>query len=116
MDGFIPPAEELLVESVRNDADFLPFNAFISLSQLLAAFALLAVLLVYSRRAIRSHGFRLCMLVFWLCWAVGLCIVGISEYLVQRHGDWYLSCYALMSAAIVLMLLCTAALRRAART
>lgn len=109
-------AEELIVDSVRNDASFLPFNAFISLSQLLAAFALLAVLLVYSRSAIRVRGARMSFLILWLIWAVGLCVVGVSEYLVQRHGDWYLGCYTLMSAAIALMLLCTAGLRRASRT
>lgn len=108
-------AEELIVDSVRNDASFLPFNAFISLAQLLAAFALLVVLLTYSRRAIRARGLRFGVVLAWIGWALGLALVGVSEYLVQRHGDWYLSCYTLMSAAIALMLLCTAGLRRASR-
>ena len=30
-------------------------------------------------------------------------VVGITEYLVQRHGDWYLSCYGAMGLACVLM-------------
>ena len=106
-------AEELLVDSVRNDASFFPFNAFISVAQIFAAFFLLAVLIVYSRPLLRARGRRFGLLFAWLGWAVGLAAVGIGEYLVQRHGNWQLSCYTLMSAAILLMLGCTAALRRA---
>ena len=71
------------------------------------------MLIVYSRRLLRARGRRFGLLFAWLGWAVGLAAVGIGEYLVQRHGNWQLSCYTLMSAAILLMLGCTAALRRA---
>lgn len=105
-------AEELLIDSMRNDANYFLFNAFISVAQIFAALTLLVVLIVYSRRAIRARGLR--WLFVWLGWALGLAAVGVCEYLVQRHGNWQLSCYTLMSAAIALMLLCTALMRRAA--
>ena len=107
-------AEELLVDSVRNDASFFPFNAFISVAQIFAAAFLLLVLIVYSRRAIRARGRRWSDLVVWFDWALGLAGVGIAEYLVQRHASWYLNCYTLMSAAILLMLLSTVFLRYSA--
>ena len=106
--------EEMLVDSMRNDASFFPFNAFISMAQLFSAAFLLLVLILYSRRAIRARGARGSDLLVWLGWALGLSGVGIAEYLVQRHAGWYLSCYTLMSAALALLLLCTVFFRLSA--
>ena len=86
-----------------------------SISQMACAVCILAVLVVWSVRSVRANGRRAFHWAVWVGWFFALAGTGVSEYLVQRHGDWYLSCYTLMSAAIGLMLLCTIALRRAAR-
>ena len=105
-------AEEIVIDSARNDACYFLFNAFVSVAQILAGLTLLAVLIVLARREIRAHGLRARCVLCLLLWTVSLGAAGVSEYLVQRHGDRALSCYALMSAAVLLMLLATALLRR----
>ena len=105
-------AEEIVIDSVRNDASYFLFNAFVSVAQILAGAALLVVLIVYARREIRAHGLRAGSLLCLLLWTLSIGAAGLSEYLVQRHGNWQLSCYTLMSAAVLLMLLSTTLLRR----
>ena len=105
-------AEELVVDSARNDASYFLFNAFISVAQIVAAATLLVVLLIYGVRAIRRHGAKLRILVCFFLWIVGLSVVGVCEYLVQRHGNWQLSCYTAMSLAILVVLFSTTTLRR----
>ena len=36
---------------------------------------------------------------------LGLAATGCLEYLIQRHGNWYLLCYSLMSLSAALMAL-----------
>ena len=105
-------AEEVLVDSIRYDATYFNFNAFVSVSQILSAAAIVTVLAVYSRRGARHGGVGRGHWICWVCFFVGLCVAGLSEYLVQRHGNWQLRCYALMSAGVLAMVLSTAAVRR----
>ncbi len=105
-------AAEMVVDSTRYDATFFHFNAFISVAQMLSAAAILAVLIVFSVRSVRRSGVRVCHAVSWLLWLLGLGGVGVCEYLVQRHGDWALTCYALMSLACVVMVAAVSLLRR----
>ena len=98
-------AVDLLMDSSRYDASFLRLNGFVSMVQIFSALALLAVLVVYSRRSILANGLRA---YHWALWALFLLAVGgtgIMEYLVQRHGNWYLMCYSVMSLTCALMAL-----------
>ena len=92
-------AVELLMDSTRYDSSFLRFNGFISVGQMVAALCILGVMVVYSIRSVRVNGHQGRHWVLWICWFLALAATGISEYLVQRHGSWYLGCYAVMSAS-----------------
>lgn len=98
-------AIELVLDSTRYDSSFLRSNGFVSLTQIVSAAAILAVLLYYSRRSIRANGLRPVHFLLWLLWLLGLAAAGCMEYLIQRHGNWYLLCYSLMSLSAALMAL-----------
>ena len=105
-------AVELVVDSTRHDASYFTFNAFISVAQILGAAAMLGVLAVFSRRSIRSGGPKLHRALCWIAWFLGAAIAGVSEYLVQRHGNWQLGCYTLMSLGALILVLATFAVYR----
>ena len=96
-------ASELVLDSTRYDSSFLPINGFISLVQIVAAAAILGVLIYYSVHSVRANGLHLFHWLIWVGWLVTLSGVGITEYLVQRHGDWYLPCYGGMGLCCLLM-------------
>ena len=105
-------AVELVIDSTRHDASYFTFNAFISVAQILGAAAMLGVLVVFSRRSIRSGGPKLHRALCWIAWFLGAGIAGISEYLVQRHGNWQLGCYTLMTIGVLILVLATFAVYR----
>lgn len=96
-------AVELLMDSTRYDSSFMRFNGFISVGQMAAALSLLAVMAVYSVRSVRANALRARHWLLWLLFLLALAATGISEYLVQRHGSWYLGCYAVMSVSCFLL-------------
>ena len=96
-------ASELVLDSTRYDSSFLPINGFVSFVQIVAAACILGVLIYYSVHSVRANGFRWYHPVLWLLWLLTVAAVGWTEYLVQRHGDWYLSCYGAMGLACILM-------------
>ena len=98
-------AIELVLDSTRYDSSFLRSNGFVSLTQLVSAACILGVLIYYSWRSVRANGLRPVHLLLWLLWLVSLGATGYLEYLVQRHGNWYLLCYSLMSVSCLLMAL-----------
>ena len=93
------------VFSTRYDSSFFQFNGFISVGQISAAVCVLAVLVVYSVRSVRANGRRGWHWAIWGGWFIGLVAAGLSEYFVQRHGNWYLGCYAVMALGCVIMTL-----------
>ena len=105
-------AVELVIDSTRNDASYFTFNAFISVAQILGAAAMLGVLVVFSRRSIRSGGPKLHRVLCWVAWFLGAAIAGVSEYLVQRHGNWQLGCYTLMTIGALILVFATFAVYR----
>ena len=105
-------AVELVIDSTRNDASYFTFNAFISVAQILGAAAMLGVLVVFSRRSIRSGGPKLHRVLCWVAWFLGAAIAGVSEYLVQRHGNWQLGCYTLMTIGALILAFATFAVYR----
>ena len=96
-------AIEVVMDSTRYDSSFVPFNGFVSVVQTFCGVMMLAVLVYYSIRSVKADGLRPAHWLIWAGWLLSLGGAGISEYLVQRHGDWYFSCYFLMSLCLVLM-------------
>ncbi|MBR0039758.1 MAG: prolipoprotein diacylglyceryl transferase [Oscillospiraceae bacterium] len=96
-------AVELVCDSTRYDSSFLPINGFVSVTQIACGVCILVPLVIWSVRSIRANGRSLFHWAVWVGWFLALAGAGIAEYLVQRHGDWHLSCYALMSAMGFLM-------------
>ena len=90
-------ALDLMADSSRYDASFLRLNGFVSMVQIVSAVTLLAVLVIYSRRSIKANGLRGRLIVLWAVFLVAVGVTGFLEWLVQRHGNWYLFCYAMMS-------------------
>lgn len=98
-------AVDLLMDSSRYDASFLRLNGFVSMVQIFSAITLLAILVVYSRRSIRVNGLRAYQIALWLMFLLAVAGTGVMEYLVQRHGNWYLMCYSVMSLTCAMMAL-----------
>ena len=98
-------AMDLVLDSTRYDSSFFRSNGFVSVAQIISALCILAILAYYSAHSIRANGLRL---YHWIIWAVYLATVGGTgylEYLVQRHGNWYLACYSGMSVCCAAMAL-----------
>lgn len=98
-------AMEIVLDSTRYDSDFLRSNGFVSLVQILSALSILGVLVFYSVHSVRSNGLRFYHFLLWLLFLASVGGAGYLEYLVQRHGDWYLKCYGAMSGCCLLMVL-----------
>ena len=96
-------AMEIVLDSTRYDPSFLRSNGFVSMVQIVSALCILGVLIYYSVHSIRSNGRRFYHWLLWLCFLATVGGVGYLEYLVQRHGDWYLRCYGGMSACCLVM-------------
>ena len=92
-----------VLDSARYDASFLRSNGFVSLMQIVSGVFLIAALIVCTVRSVKRHGFRAFHFIFILAFLAGLGLTGYMEYYVQRHGDLYPYCYALMSVACFVM-------------
>lgn len=93
-------AAELILDSTRYDSSFMHFNGFVSIVQIFDAVAIFVLLVYYTRLSVRMNGRGGKHIALWVCWFVSLLCVGLSEYFVQRHGDWYIRCYLAMSVGI----------------
>ena len=94
---------EMILDSTRYDSSFFPFNGFVSVGQIAAAACVLAVLIVWSVRSVRANGRTAFHWAVWIGWFAAMAVSGVSEYFVQRHGDWYLGCYAVMAVGCFFM-------------
>lgn len=103
-------AMELVMDSTRYDSSFLRSNGFVSAVQIVSALSILGVLLYYSIHSVRANGLRWYHFPLWAAFLSTVGGAGYLEYLVQRHGDWYLKCYGAMSACCALMSLTVYAL------
>jgi len=90
---------EFVFDSSRYDSSFLRSNGFVSIVQIICAVSILLVLIIYSVRSIKANGLGARHFVIWIGWLAALGVVGYTEYLVQRHGNWYIRCYSAMSIA-----------------
>lgn len=95
-------AVDILADSSRYDASFLRLNGFVSMVQIFSGVTLLAILILYSVRSVRANGLRRYHWLLWIGFLLAVSVAGVMEYLVQRHGNWYLMCYTVMG----LMCLC----------
>lgn len=96
-------AVELIMDSTRYDSSFVHFNGFVSIVQMFCAVTMLGILVIISAGTVRCRGVSGRVIATWALFLVGVVTVGISEYLVQRHGNWHLYCYAAMSAGVIAM-------------
>ena len=96
-------AAELILDSTRYDSSFMHFNGFVSIVQMVAAITVLVILVHYSRVSIRVNGRGARHWALWIAFFLSLVCVGLSEYFVQRHGDWYGRCYFFMFIGICAM-------------
>ncbi|MBR1472594.1 MAG: hypothetical protein IJ600_13260, partial [Lachnospiraceae bacterium] len=106
-----------ILDSCRYDAGYFPFNGFVSVLQIFAAFAFLGLAVAFSVRMIRRRSFRWYMVPLWFALLGAMGAAGTLEYLVQRYGDRFLLWYGLMGIsclAIVLLLYLMYALGRPA--
>lgn len=105
---------ELVMDSTRNDSTFPYFSivqtlnrfaSFVSLTQLFAAISILAVFIWYSKRSVAANGRKAMHWILWVLYTISLAGAGVSEYMVQRHGDMYAVFYTTMSVSALLMAL-----------
>lgn len=92
-------------DSTRYDSSYLPINGFVSFVQVLGGFCLFGVMVYYTVQSARANGFKVKQIVLWIIFVASVGGTGYLEYLVQRHGDWYLMCYSYMSGTCFLMAL-----------
>ena len=98
-------AVELVLDSTRYDSSFLPINGFVSITQILCAVFIVGIFVFYSIRSVKANGRRTYHWFMWVGFFLTVAGTGIMEYLVQRHGNWYLFCYGSMSVIVLLMAL-----------
>ena len=96
-------AVELVLDSTRYDSSFLPINGFVSITQILCAVFIVGIFVFYSIRSVKANGTRFRHWIMWVAFFLTVAGTGIMEYLVQRHGNWYLFCYGSMSVIVFLM-------------
>ena len=96
-------AVEFVLDSTRYDSSFLPINGFVSITQILCAVFIVGIFIFYSVRSVKANGRQVRHWVMWVCFFLTVAGTGVLEYLVQRHGNWYLFCYGSMSVALFLM-------------
>lgn len=98
-------APEILFDSMRYDSAFFRFNGFVSVVQILSVLVLAAEVAVFSRKLSRRAGHAGPLLIALGVFFLSVSIIGLSEYLVQRHGDRHLSCYLTMTAGVLLSMI-----------
>jgi len=101
-----------LLDSARYDASFLRSNGFVSLMQIVAGIFLILCVIAGMVKLIKIRRFRAGHVFYILAFLLGLSLTGFMEYYVQRHGNLYISCYALMAVACFVMAVSVIGLNR----
>ncbi len=96
-------ASEFILDSTRYDAGYFQFNGFVSVLQIFAGVAILGLSIFFLVRSLKRNGFRWYHIPLFLLILSSMGGCGYLEYLIQRHGNWYVTCYSLMSLSCVLM-------------
>lgn len=106
----------LIMDSTRYDSCFMPFNGFVSLVQILAAVSALVAMILLFARKIRNAGVSAGKIMTLLGFVILVGAVAYTEYLIQRHGDWYKNCYMGMGAACLGMNILAFFMSKSAKT
>ncbi|MBR3307158.1 MAG: prolipoprotein diacylglyceryl transferase [Lachnospiraceae bacterium] len=96
---------EFILDSTRYDAGYFPFNGFVSILQIFAGVAILALGIFYSVKALKLRGFKWYFILLWIGQLGSMSATGYLEYLVQRHGDKFAVIYFWMSISCLLMII-----------
>ena len=99
-------ALEVVCDSMRYDSSYFRSNGFVSIIQVVSALFFLAVVIFYSIRSVKGNGFRFYHPIIWVIFIAGFGGAIYMEYLVQRHTDWYVKCYVIMSVCCAAMAVC----------
>ena len=94
---------ELIMDSTRYDSSFMHFNGFVSIVQMACALSILGILIYYSIKSVKANGRSGFHWGVWVEYFLTLASVGVSEYMVQRHGNKYMICYTIMAIACYYM-------------
>ena len=94
---------QFILDSTRYDAEYFPFNGFVSILQIFDGVCILVLTIAFSVRAIKRRGFKWYFILIWLAQAGAMTATGMMEYMVQRYSDQHLQYYALMGLSCVAM-------------
>ena len=107
-------AVEIVIDSLRNDSPLMHFHlisvlnqysSFVSLAQVFAASTALYVLIFYSVRSIKAHGFSWWHAASWGGFVLSLVGIGyLGEYKVQRTAQ-YFKCYSIQIVSCLIMVI-----------
>ncbi len=97
---------DILLDSTRYDALFLPSNGFVSFMQIFAIVVIALILFYLSFQSVKFNWLKWWHFLLWILCLAGLGCAGYMEYYVQRHGDLYMMCYCLMGSGLLISLVC----------
>ena len=95
----------MVLDSTRYDSLFFRSNGFVSVVQVLGALGLGLAIFLFSRRMVKSMGFKFWQIPLWLVIAAGIGCAGFMEYYVQRRGNEAAFAYSVMSGCLVFVIL-----------
>lgn len=104
-------ASQVVLDSTRYDSLFFRSNGFVSIVQVFSALALGLVIVLFSRRMVKSMGFRWWNIPLWILIAGCIGGAGFMEYYVQRHGDQSVFAYSIMTGCLSGIVLLTLFIR-----
>ena len=94
-------AGQFILDSTRYDAEYFPFNGFVSILQIFDGVCILVLTIAFSIRAVKRRGFKWYYVLLWLAQAGAMTATGMMEYMVQRYSDQHLTYYAYMAVSCV---------------
>ena len=94
-------AGQFILDSTRYDAEYFPFNGFVSILQIFDGVCILVLTIAFSIRAVKRRGFKWYYVLLWLGQAGAMTATGMMEYMVQRYSDQHLTYYAYMAVSCV---------------
>ncbi len=104
-------ASQVVLDSTRYDSIYFRSNGFVSIVQVFSALALALVIVIFSVRLVKRHGFHIWYLGLWGLLAALVGCAGYMEYHVQRHGNEALFAYSVMSGSLLILVIITIVLR-----
>lgn len=104
-------ASQIVLDSTRYDSLYFRWNGFVSIEQVVGAVTLAVVIVVFSRRLLRSRGFRPWYIGLWVAIVGCMGGAGYMEYHVQRHGSQALFAYSVMSTCLAVIAILTLTIR-----